>query len=35
MDFGATICTARDPYCLLCPMKGFCKSYPFDETSKA
>jgi A/G-specific adenine glycosylase len=34
MDFGATVCTARDPYCLLCPMKGFCKTYPFDETSK-
>ena len=30
MDFGATICTARDPYCLLCPMRKFCKSYPFD-----
>jgi A/G-specific adenine glycosylase len=29
MDFGATVCTARDPYCLLCPMKDFCKSYPF------
>jgi len=34
MDFGATVCTARDPYCLLCPMKDFCKTYPFDETSK-
>lgn len=34
MDFGATVCTARDPYCLLCPMKAVCKTYPFDETSK-
>lgn len=34
MDFGATVCTARDPYCLLCPMKDVCKTYPFDETSK-
>ena len=34
MDFGATVCMARDPYCLLCPMKDFCKTYPFDETSK-
>lgn len=34
MDFGATVCTARDPYCLLCPMKDLCKTYPFDETSK-
>jgi A/G-specific adenine glycosylase len=31
MDFGATLCTARDPYCLLCPMKGFCKTYPYDS----
>lgn len=30
MDFGATMCSARDPYCLLCPMKNFCKTYPFD-----
>jgi A/G-specific adenine glycosylase len=30
MDFGATVCTARDPYCLLCPMKSLCKTYPFD-----
>jgi A/G-specific adenine glycosylase len=30
MDFGAVLCTARDPYCLLCPMKDFCKSYPFN-----
>ena len=29
MDFGAMVCTARDPYCLLCPMNGFCKAYPF------
>jgi A/G-specific adenine glycosylase len=28
MDFGAMCCTARNPYCLLCPMKTFCKSYP-------
>jgi A/G-specific adenine glycosylase len=30
MDFGALQCTARDPYCLLCPMKDFCKSFPFN-----
>ena len=30
MDFGAMVCTARDPYCLLCPMKEFCKTYPFE-----
>jgi A/G-specific adenine glycosylase len=31
MDFGALQCTARDPYCLLCPMKDFCKSFPVDR----
>ncbi len=34
MDFGATVCTARDPYCLLCPMKSFCKTYPFDANAR-
>lgn len=34
MDFGATCCTARDPYCLLCPMKTFCKSYPCDPAQE-
>src|SRR5512141_1331791 len=33
MDFGAMVCTARDPYCLLCPMKSFCQTYPFDPQS--
>ncbi len=28
MDFGATLCTARKPLCLLCPMKEFCAAYP-------
>ena len=32
MDFGATWCTARKPLCRLCPMRGFCKSYPMDGT---
>lgn len=31
MDFGATVCTARDPYCLLCPMKDLCKTYPYEQ----
>jgi A/G-specific adenine glycosylase len=34
MDFGAMVCTARDPYCLLCPMKPFCKSYPYDPSPR-
>jgi A/G-specific adenine glycosylase len=28
MDFGATVCTARKPVCLLCPMQTFCKAFP-------
>ncbi len=25
MDFGATVCTARKPLCLICPMQKFCR----------
>jgi len=28
MDFGATMCTARKPLCLLCPLNDVCKAYP-------
>ncbi|MGB0910735.1 MAG: A/G-specific adenine glycosylase [Nitrospirales bacterium] len=28
MDFGAMVCTARKPYCLLCPMQKICKAFP-------
>jgi len=31
MDFGAMVCTARSPSCLLCPMKDLCKTYPYEE----
>jgi A/G-specific adenine glycosylase len=34
MDFGATCCTARNPSCRQCPMKSFCKTYPFDQKSQ-
>jgi len=30
MDFGATLCTARSPKCLICPMRRTCRSYPFN-----
>jgi A/G-specific adenine glycosylase len=30
MDFGATLCTARKPKCLICPMRRSCASYPFN-----
>jgi A/G-specific adenine glycosylase len=28
MDFGATVCMARKPLCLTCPMQKFCEAYP-------
>jgi A/G-specific adenine glycosylase len=30
MDFGATLCTARKPKCLLCPLSRMCRSYPWS-----
>jgi A/G-specific adenine glycosylase len=30
MDFGAMICVARKPKCLVCPMTRMCRSYPFS-----
>ena len=30
MDFGAMVCTARKPRCLICPMSRFCRAYPFN-----
>ena len=30
MDFGATVCNARRPQCLICPMTSKCRSYPFN-----
>ena len=29
MDFGATLCSARNPKCDECPMAKGCRSYPF------
>ena len=29
MDFGALICVARNPKCLVCPMTKSCRAYPF------
>jgi len=28
MDFGATVCVARKPKCLLCPLARQCRSFP-------
>ena len=30
MDFGAMICVARNPKCLVCPMAKSCRAYPFN-----
>jgi A/G-specific adenine glycosylase len=30
MDLGATVCTARKPTCLMCPMAPICAAYPFN-----
>jgi A/G-specific adenine glycosylase len=30
MDLGATICTARAPKCLLCPLQQACAAAPID-----
>jgi A/G-specific adenine glycosylase len=30
MDFGATVCSARKPECLICPMTSKCRAYPFN-----
>ena len=35
MDFGATWCTARKPLCLPCPMRRFCRAYPWPPAAEA
>lgn len=39
MDLGATICTARAPKCLICPLQAVCAAAPIDtaalETARA
>lgn len=30
MDFGAMVCVARSPKCLLCPMAKGCRSFPYN-----
>jgi A/G-specific adenine glycosylase len=34
MDFGATVCSARKPTCLLCPMRRNCAAYPFNPDNE-
>jgi A/G-specific adenine glycosylase len=33
MDFGAMVCVARKPKCLVCPMARDCRAYPFDPAT--
>jgi A/G-specific adenine glycosylase len=38
MDFGATVCVARKPLCLMCPMQSMCRAFPWNpenETKQA
>ena len=35
MDFGATVCVARKPVCLVCPMRGMCRAYPWNPEKEA
>jgi A/G-specific adenine glycosylase len=35
MDFGAMVCVARNPRCLVCPMAKNCRSFPFKPGSGA
>ena len=30
MDFGAILCTARKPKCLICPLASICSAYPYN-----
>jgi A/G-specific adenine glycosylase len=34
MDFGATLCSARKPKCLLCPLRSKCAAYPFNPDNE-
>jgi A/G-specific adenine glycosylase len=35
MDFGALLCVARKPKCLVCPMSRFCRAYPWNPENEA
>ena len=34
MDFGAMICVARKPRCLVCPMTAMCRAFPFNPENE-
>ena len=35
MDLGATICVARKPSCLICPMRAHCRAFPWRPDPSA
>jgi A/G-specific adenine glycosylase len=35
MDFGAMVCVARNPKCLVCPMAKSCRAYPFSPRAES
>jgi len=35
MDFGAMVCVARNPKCLVCPMTKSCRAYPLTPGGKS
>ena len=35
MDFGAMVCVARNPKCLVCPMTKDCRAFPFTPEPPA
>ena len=35
MDFGAMVCVARNPKCLVCPMSKDCRAFPFNPLDDA
>ena len=34
MDFGAMLCTARKPKCLMCPMASMCAAFPAQPRAR-
>jgi A/G-specific adenine glycosylase len=34
MDLGATVCVARKPRCLLCPLRRMCRAYPWNPKNE-
>jgi A/G-specific adenine glycosylase len=34
MDFGALVCIARKPRCLMCPMRRMCRAYPWNPENE-